>query len=87
MVQIIIGCVIAHILVIVAMAALGYYFYKKNESKIVALQEEVKEKVLGIEGIVTEAKDKVVEVSGVIASIKETIDSIKGSIGKFPFSS
>lgn len=45
MVQIIIGCIIAQIVVIAAIGGTAYYLYKKNESKVKALKAEVEETV------------------------------------------
>ena len=74
MVQIIIGCIIAQIVVIAAIWGTAYYLYKKNESKVKALKAEVEETVKSVKGA-TEA----------IGKIESTVDEVKNALEKLPF--
>lgn len=74
MVQIIIGCIIAQIVVIASIGGTAYYLYKKNESKVKALKAEVEETVKSVN-----------EATEAIGKIESTVDEVKNALEKLPF--
>ena len=72
MLSTIIACIIANLLTIVIIGAAIYFAYKKNQEKVDAVAEEIKEKV----ETVTEVKDAISDVSNVINEIKNKFEGL-----------
>lgn len=69
MIQIIIGCVLANILTISIIGFALYFIYKKNESRLKALDAKIDQKV-------EDVKNKVGSVMSVVDQIKKLLDKI-----------
>lgn len=67
----ILACIIANILTLAIGAAVGYYFYKKNETKI--------------KEVVSDTKEKAANISETITSVSDAINSLKEKMDKLPF--
>lgn len=77
MVQIIIGCFIAQIVIIAAIGGTAYYLYKKNESKIKAAKAEVESKIASVTAVVDEIEKGVKDATEAIGEIKSAVDEVK----------
>ena len=77
MVQIIIGCIIAQIVVIAAIGGTAYYLYKKNESKIKAAKAEVESKIASVTAVVDEIEKGAKDATEAIGEIKSAVDEVK----------
>lgn len=72
----IIACIIANLLTIVIIGAAIYFAYKKNQEKVDAVAEEIKEKVENAKETVAEVKDAISNVSEVINEIKSKFEGL-----------
>ena len=76
MLSTIIACIIANLLTIVIIGAAIYFAYKKNQERVDAVAEEIKEKVEKAKETVTEVKDAISDVSDVINEIKNKFEGL-----------
>ncbi len=76
MLNVIFGCIIANIILFFIIFAVGLYFYKKYETEINKISEDVKEKINSI----SEAIDNVKSID--LSQITKTFESVDETMNK-----
>lgn len=82
---VIFGCLIANIILLAALGYVGYRLFKKNETKIHEMKEEVDAIVTQIKSIdfeelttsINTVTSSITSISETMTEIKEKLDSIK----------
>lgn len=92
MLSIIFGCIIANIILLGIIFGLCFYFYKKNENKIIEINNEVLNKIKIVDSVIEKintidfeqlnetmktVNEEINSLKTTILEIKEKLDSIK----------
>lgn len=81
MLSIIFGCIIANIILLGIIFGLCFYFYKKNENKIIEINNEVLNKIKIVDSVIEKINTIDFEqLNETIASVDETMKTVNEEI-------